>query len=110
MNRAERRIRQKYGQSVTKSTTVTEKDFKELKSEATSIAFFLMLTIPVTVIHNHFAELIKKEVDGKSRAERFCDLCIDLYKAFERGEVTLDELGETLKNDTGIVITRQKEV
>ena len=112
MNRAERRKLAKRGCKVPFEPIVNMKpsDIKNIKDKASKdavdIAFTLMLAIPVTIVHQHYGQLMKKEVDGKSRCERFADLCIDLYKSFEKGEVTLDDLKKHLQDEAGIKIER----
>ena len=89
MNRAERRKRQKQGLPIVKEPVLNIKasDIQQIKKDAinstANTAFFLMLAIPVMVIHDKYPKIMKKVVDGKSREERFADLCIDLYQSFE---------------------------
>lgn len=75
-----------------------------MKEEATAksckIAFNLMLAVPDMVVHDHYGELMKK--DG--RVERFIDLCMDTYKCYEEGYVTLKELAQILKDEAGVEI------
>lgn len=108
MNRAERRTRQKKGIPFTKEPVLNIKasDIQQIKKDAinaaTDTAFFLMLAIPVMVIHDKYPKLMRKVVDGKSREERFADLCIDLYDSFDKGYVTLNDLKECLWEEAGI--------
>lgn len=74
--------------------------------EASNKAFFLMLAIPVMIIHDKYPQLMRKEVDGKSREERFVELCIDLYDSFERDFITVDDLHQCLWEESGIKIER----
>ena len=74
--------------------------------EASNKAFFLMLAIPVMIIHDKYPQLMRKEVDGKSREERFVELCIDLYDSFERDFITVDDLHQCLWEEAGIKIER----
>lgn len=113
MNRAERRRRQKQGLPIVKEPVVNMKvsDIQQIKTQATNTAadtaFFLMLAIPVMVIHDKYPQLMRREVDGKSRAERFADLCLDLYDSFNKGYVTLDDLSQCLWEEAGIKIERK---
>ena len=113
MNRAERRRRQKQGLPIVNEPVMNIKasDIQQIKKQATSnaadTAFFLMLAIPVMVMHDKYPQLMRREVDGKPREERFADLCIDLYDSFNRGYVTLDDLAECLWEEAGIKLERK---
>ena len=114
MNRAERRRRAKQGLPVVNEPVINVKasDIQNIKKEAASnaadTAFFLMLAIPVMVMHDKYPQLMRREVDGKSRTERFADLCIDLYDSFDKGYVTLDDLAGCLWEEAGIKLTKKK--
>lgn len=77
---------------------------KSATKEASRIAYTLMLAIPALVIHDHFGELMRREVDGKGRLERFVDLCIQHYDDFDKGYVTLEELHQLLYDEAGVRI------
>lgn len=83
-------------------------DVEQMKKEATKAAadwaFFMMLAIPVMVIHDHFGDLMKRE----GREQRFVDLCIDTYKCYESGLVDIQELKQVLKDEAGIEIEKRK--
>lgn len=79
------------------------KDKQDIRS-ATEQVFTLMLAIPVKVLHDHYGALMKKQVDNLSREERFANLCIDLYKRFESGELTLDDLKSDLRDIGGVEV------
>ena len=110
MNRAERRRLARQGIKAEKEPTVQMKkaDISQMKQSATEDAvkkaFFLMMAIPVMVIHDKYPQLMKREVDGKSREERFCDFCIDLYDSFEKDYITFEELADCLWEEAGIKI------
>lgn len=114
MNRAERRRRAKQGLLVVKEPVINVKasDIQNIKKEATTnaadTAFFLMLAIPVMVIHDKYPQLMRRDVEGKSRAERFANLCIDLYDSFDKGYVTLDDLADCLWEEAGIKLTKKE--
>ncbi len=74
---------------------------------AADTAFFLMLAIPVMVIHDKYGKIMRRNVDGKSREERFADLCLDLYDSFNKGYVTLDDLAECLWEEAGIKLEKK---
>ena len=113
MNRAERRRRQKQGLPFVKEPVLNIKasDIQQIKKDATNTAadtaFFLMLTIPVMVIHDKYPQIMRRVVDGKSREERFADLCLDLYDSFNKGYVTLDDLAQCLWEEAGIKLEKK---
>lgn len=113
MNRAERRRRQKQGLPIVKEPVLNMKvsDIQQIKTQATNTAadtaFFLMLAIPVMVIHDKYPQLMRREVDGKPRVERFADLCLDLYDSFNKGYVTLDDLSQCLWEEAGIKLEKK---
>ena len=115
MNRSERRKLARMGKEVPAdpSIRIKKKDIDGMKAQATKeaaeTAFLLMLAIPATVIHNHYGKLMRKQVNGKSRIERFTDMCIDLYCRFQDGEVTLEELQNTLYEQTGIQFRKERK-
>jgi hypothetical protein len=108
MNRAERRRTGKKGHEPV--INIKTSDINQIKEnaimEASNKAFFLMLAIPVMVIHDKYPQLMRKEVDGKSREERFVELCIDLYDSFDRGYITLEDFHQCLWEEAGIKIER----
>ena len=108
MNRAERRRRQKQGLPIVKEPVLNMKvsDIQQIWRLADT-AFFLMLAIPVMVIHDKYPQLMRREVDGKPRAERFADLCLDLYDSFNKGYVTLDDLSQCLWEEAGIKLEKK---
>lgn len=108
MNRAERRRLQKKQTKSDPIYNIKSSNLDKIKQDATKTAtdtaFFLMLAIPVMVLHDKYGQLMKKEVEGKSREERFADMCLDLYDSFEKGYVTLDDLHKCLWDEAGIKI------
>ena len=62
---------------------------REATHDAAETAFLLMLGIPVLMFKDHFGQLIRREVDGKSREQRFVDYCLEFYRQFERMNATL---------------------
>lgn len=102
MNRQERRrlgVRKK-----DPMISIKQSDINAMKEEAAEkgckMAFNLMLAIPAMAIHDHFGELMRK--DG--RVERFIDLCMNTYRCYEEGYVTLKELAQILKDEAGVEI------
>lgn len=84
--------------------SIKQSDIDRMKEEATEkgckFAFGLMLAVPAMVIHDHYGELIKK--DG--RVSRFVDLCLEQYRCYEEGYITLEELAKCLKDEAGVEI------
>lgn len=107
MNRAERRRLNKQA-AKEPIITMTHSELNWLKRDTANKAaqqvFTLMLSIPATIIHRNFADLIKREVDGKSRAERFVDMCLDMYERFEAGAVKLEDIRAQFERETGCKI------
>lgn len=110
MNRAERRRLEKQGKLIPKEPVINIKtsDVQAIKKNATSEAvdkaFFMMLALPLMVLHDKYGF-------GKVRGERFIDQVLDLYDSFEKGFVTLDDLHKCLWDEGGIKIERgEKDV
>lgn len=110
MNRAERRRKGLKSEPV---INVKSSDIQNIKNQAAKdaadLAFKLMLAIPVMVLHDKYSLLMKKVVDGKSREERFAELCLDLYDSYEKGYVTLEDLEKCLFEEAGMKIERGKK-
>lgn len=104
MNRQQRRAAKSSAKEPIYNLTLSQIEGikRDAVSEASDIAFKLLLCIPVMVIHDKYPLLMKKEVDGKGREERLADLILDLYDSFNRDYVTLQELEECLYDETGI--------
>ncbi len=106
MNRAERRRLEKQGKAVPKETVINIKSSdvltikKNAATEAADLAFFLMLSIPMMVLHDKYGF-------GKVRGERFIDQVLDLYDSFEKGYVTLEDLQKCLWEEGGIKLERK---
>ena len=106
MNRAERR---KLGVKNKESVfTMKKSDIEQIKKDAThqsmEIAFKLMLSIPVKVLSENYGKITKLNVDGKSREERFADLCLDVWHDFNADKVSINDLEKSLNDLTGIEI------
>ena len=112
MNRAERR---RMGRNIASEPVINIKasDVERIKrqasKDASDIAFFLMIAIPVMVLHDKYSLLMKREINGKSREERFAELCLELYDSFEKGYVTIDDLHQCLWEEAGIKIEKVKQ-
>lgn len=75
---------------------------KDITKDATKHAFILMLSIPTLVIKTKFGKLWRREVDGKGRAERFIDYCLDIYEEYSKDAISLEHLVDTLEQETGV--------
>ena len=61
-------------------------------------ALFLMLAIPVMVIHDKYGKLNRKE----GREERFANEVIKLYQLYEQGYVDIKDLQQCLWEEAGL--------
>ena len=104
MNRAERR---KLGVKNKEAViNIKRADIEQIKKDAThqsmEIAFKLMLAIPVKVLSENYSKITKLNVDGKSREERFSDLCLKLWDDFNENKVSINDLQDILTDKCGI--------
>lgn len=106
MNRAERRRKNANKSVTTYNLNADQMAAMKVKATADAVdtAFILMLGLPVMVIHDHMTDLWKKTVDGVGREERFLNYVLDLYDSFNRGYVSLEDLLDTIKSETGLDI------
>ncbi|MDD3049731.1 MAG: hypothetical protein PHR06_01145 [Candidatus Cloacimonetes bacterium] len=108
MNRAERRRQQSIKPDAVYN--MKSSDVQQIKKsavdEAVDKAFFLMLSIPVMILHDKYSLLMKKEVEGKPREERFADLCLDLYDSYVKGYVSFEDLEKCLWEEAGVKMQR----
>lgn len=104
MNRKERRkqgVKQKtptYNLSKDQIEAVKQKAVMEASKQA----FILMLGIPLIVMRDEFGF-------GKKRLERFIDRAIDQYDSFDKGYITLDDLINTIFEETGVEVKTKFE-
>ena len=104
MNRAERRklgVKNKEAVINIKRADI-EQIKKDARNEALEIAFKLMLAIPVKVLSENYSKITKLNVDGKSREERFTDLCLKLWDDFNADKVSINDLQDILTDKCGI--------
>lgn len=110
MNRAERRrlLRESQKEPIIhiKATDIQNLK-KQISENAANTVFSLMLAIPVMVLHDKYAQLMKKNVDGKTREERFADMCLELYDSYQKGYVTLEDLEDCLWKEAGIKLQKE---
>lgn len=76
-------------------------DIEEARNKSTELSLILMLSIPVMVIHDKYSLLMKRNENGKSREERFFNLCMDYYESLKEGRVSFKDLIETVEEETG---------
>lgn len=103
MNREQRR---KTGSPKEPVYNLTYSQIQQMKIDATNVAieqaFILMLGLPVYVIHDHYPELMKRNVDGKGREERFTDLILKQWEMYQEGLFTLDDVKQLLNDECGL--------
>lgn len=106
MNRADRRKLQKQGVKVKPEPVINIKtsDVQNIKKEATTEAidkaFLLMLGLPMLVLHDNYGF-------GKKRCERFIDQVLEMYDAFNKDYLTLDDIHKCLWEEAGVKIERK---
>ena len=114
MGRAERRKLEKKNRAASKEVlmTITKEDLIRIKKNATNAAidtaFELMLGIPTMVILDKYNQLSDDDLDGKGRAEKFVELCLDLYDSFDKGYLSLDDIRDCLWTEGGIKIEKRR--
>ncbi len=109
MNRAEKRRLAKEQAKKDKVINIKVSEIEKIKKDAvkqaTDEVFLLMLGLPAMVLHDKYSQIMKREVDGKGRVERFIDLVLELYQDFSEGYFTLEEVKEVLEEECGMEIT-----
>lgn len=109
MNRQERRKQGITGKA--KTYVLNSDQIEQLKKEATEeaigTAFTLMLGLPVMILHDKYSQIMKKEVDGKCREERFAEMILDLYDSFDKGYLTLDDIRNCVEEETGMKLLQK---
>ena len=70
---------------------------------ASDICFPLMLGIPAMVILDKYVEIMPRE----GRVQKFVDLCLEQYEAFQEGRFTMDDVHKVLENEAGVTIRRK---
>ena len=98
MNRAERR---RAGAEKEPVYTLRASDIERMKREATRDAarqvLALTLGLPVMVLHDKWGF-------GSKRCERFVEQLTGLYQSYVEGYISLDDVRDTLKEETGCEI------
>lgn len=111
MNRSERRRQEKQDRKKEKVYTFTQSEIQALKQKMTkAIADELLakvLGISVMIIHDKFGKLMKREVDGKSREQRFTELWMDSYHGFEEGYFTFEDIQDVLREECNMIVRKE---
>ena len=106
MGRAERRRLEREKGKAQKVYTLTQAQIDAMKKaavdEAVSTGFILMLSIPITVLHDKY--WVKT---ASKKLPKFVDQCLDLYDSYNKGYVTFEELRETLWEEGGIKLEKR---
>lgn len=111
MNRKQRRKQQK-SEKTQKFYTVSDEKIEEIKknakNEGISEAFVLMLGLSVMTISDHIFDLYKTKGYEKCREERFTDYVLQLWKEYNEGIFSLQDVLDCLKDECGLTITLDK--
>lgn len=105
MNRQQRRALKRAEQKKEKTYLLKNDTLTTIKEESTkkavNTAFTLMLGIPLMVLRDKYGF-------GKKRLEDFINFAIDLYDSFDKEYVTLEDLHQTIYEETGVKIEMRK--
>lgn len=103
MNRQERRKNKDAAKP--KVYTLTEDQIKQIRYEernkAIDAAFTAMLGLPLLALRDVYGF-------GKERLERFIDNLLEKYDSFREGYITLEDLQQTIKDETGVELKKGK--
>lgn len=106
MSRAERRRLERDSSKSQKTYTLTQAQIdqmkKEVSMEATKKAFLMMMGFPLLTLRDKFGF-------GKSRLNRFMSHMLDMYEAYEMDYVDLDDLNNTILEETGVTLLEKRE-
>ena len=106
LSRAERRRLERDNSKAQKTYTLTQAQIdqmkKEVSMEATKKAFIMMMGFPLLTLRDKFGF-------GKERLNRFMDKMLDLYEAYEMDYVDLDDLNDTIMDETGVTLMKKRE-
>ena len=79
-----------------------EKIKKDATMEATKKAFLMMMGFPLLTLRDKFGF-------GKARLNRFMSHMLDMYEAYEMDYVDLDDLNNTILEETGVTLLEKRE-
>lgn len=100
MNRAERRRAGKTDK--TKTYVLTQAQIDKMKADATEDAFKMLLSIPVTVLHDKFGF---REVE----MDQFMHYTLGWVEGVQKGEVTLTELLAICETEAGVTLMEKEK-
>lgn len=108
MTRAEIRRIQKEKEKGSRSRSYSNDEIRQIKDaqyeKGVAIGLEAGLGVSVMILRDKYSEIMKRISDGKCREERFAEMYIDLLDSFQKGYVTLDDLEETIFEETGMRI------
>ena len=106
LSRAERRRLERNQANQTKTYTLTQaqldQKLKDVEMEATKKAFLMMMGFPLLTLRDKFGF-------GKARLNKFMDKMLDLYEAYENDYVDLDDLNNTIMEETGVTLLEKRK-
>jgi hypothetical protein len=106
MSRAERRQSDRETAKLQKTYTLNVAQIEQIKKdatmEATKKAFLMMMGFPLLTLRDKFGF-------GKVRLNKFMDKMLDLYEAYENDYVDLDDLNNTILEETGVTLLEKRE-
>ena len=106
LSRAERRRLERNAKKSQAVYTLTaaqiEKIKKDATMEATKKAFLMMMGFPLLTLRDKFGF-------GKARLNRFMSHMLDMYEAYEMDYVDLDDLNNTILEETGVTLLEKRE-
>lgn len=112
MNRKQRRKQEKQ-QKTEKFYTISNKKLEEIKEnvrkDAISEAFVLMLGMSVMTISDHINDLYRLKGYEKGREERFSDYVLKLLSEYNEGRFELQDILDTLNEECGLTINMDSE-
>ena len=84
-------------QTISIRPTLSSKDREKMQSEIFEISMLVLSGVPLIVLRDLFGF-------GKKRLKRFSDEFLKQLKCVENGAVTLEELHEIIKKETGMEV------
>lgn len=107
MNRAALRRQQREKEKKTSTYTLTMEQIENMKKEVYSKAvrevFVLMLAIPCDVLANDYWNR-----SAKQRLPKFVEQCLSLYRSYEQGVVSMEQMEQDLLELSGYKIENKK--
>ena len=110
MSRAERRRLEKEAKKKKKTYTMTESAIVEIKKQATrdavEICINLMFGIPLLAFRD-LSKWGKANDWGKKRLNKMYEHMEKIYKDFENGLITLDDINQVLNDEVGLEVSNK---